>query len=129
MASARTSDHHPIPIQATRSGSALITLPSPRTSPTSRLCTPRVDRLVSVPAMSFPIRADRLDGQLGDPQIGLPVTAAHADAADAFTVDQHRHAAFHGRPPFRSGGKRKSDRMADVEVLTGRAFGRGRTPV
>src|SRR6185436_5630056 len=109
MASARTSDHHPIPIQATRSGSALITLP--------------------FPAMSFPMRADRLDGQLGDPQIGLPITAAHADTADTFAVNQHRHAAFHRRPPFRSGGERKSDRMADVEVLTGRAFGRGRAPV
>ena len=36
---------------------------------------------------SFPFRADRLHGHFGDPQIGLPVAAAHADAADAFAVD------------------------------------------
>src|SRR6185369_8374654 len=109
MASARTSDHHPIPIQATRSGSTLITLPSPKT-------------------MSFPLRADRLHGQLGDPQIGLPIAAAHADAADAFAADQHGHAALHRRPAFRSGGEREANRMADVEVLAGSALRRGRTP-
>jgi len=75
--------------------------------------------------MSFPIRADRPDGHFGDPQIGFPITAAHADIADTLAVNQHRHAPFHGRPSFRSGGERKSNRMADVEVLTGRAFGRG----
>ena len=36
---------------------------------------------------------------------------------------------FHGRPSLRSGGERKTDRVADVEVLTGRSLGRGRAPV
>src|SRR5262245_55531125 len=114
MASARTSDHHPIPMQATRSGSALITLPSPKTlvSPKAEL----VGRLRSL--MSFPVRADRLDRFLRKPQIGLPITAAHADAADTLAINQHRHAPFHRSPPFRPGGERKSDRMAHVEVLT-----------
>ena len=69
---------------------------------------------------------DRLDRRLGDAHVGLPVAAADTDAADALAVDQHRHAALHGGPALRPGGERKPDRMADVEVLAGRALCRGR---
>src|SRR5437868_2035547 len=83
MASARTSDHHPIPIQATRSGLALTTLPSPR---------PRSSAGFSPCYPSFPTRADLLAGHLGDTQIGFPITPAHADTADI--IVRHRNASF-----------------------------------
>src|SRR5204863_3597905 len=42
----------------------------------------------------LPTHPDRFDGRLGDAQISLPVAAADPDAADAFAVNQHRHAAL-----------------------------------
>src|ERR1700754_2620881 len=110
MASARTSDHHPIPMQATRRGPALTTFVLPR-------------------ALLFPAQPDRLDGRFCNAQISLPVAAADADTADAFAVSRHGHTALHGGPSFRSGSKCKTDRMAHVEVLTGGTLCRGRTPV
>src|SRR5450432_682075 len=121
MASARTSDHHPIPMQPTRSGLVLTTLSLPRAA---------VGGLSSDgPARPLlPAQPDRLHSRLGNAQIGLPVAAADPDTADTLAVNQHRHTALHGGPSFRSGGERKADRMADVEVLAGGSLGRGRAP-
>src|ERR1700680_5067654 len=122
MASARTSDHHPIPTQATRRGLALTNFP-----------LPQAEVAVVVPSRTkpllFPAHPDRLDSRLGDAQISLPVTAADPDAANAMAVDQHGHTALHGCPPLRSGGERKTDRVAHVEVLTRRSLRRSRAPV
>jgi len=50
----------------------------------------------------------------------FPVTAAHPDAANTLTINQHRHSTLHGRPSFPVlRAERKTDRMAHVEVLTG----------
>src|SRR5215468_5723629 len=121
MASARTSDHHPIPIQATRSGSALTTLslPQPET------CL----RLVVSHLLLFPAHPDRFDRRLGDTQIGLPVAAAYPDAANTLAVNQHGHPALHRGPTLGTCSKRKADRMAHVEILAGCALCRGRAPI
>src|SRR5262245_43668020 len=121
MASARTSDHHPIPIQATRSGSALtiLSLPQPET------CL----RLVATHVLLFPAHPDRLDRGLGDTQLSLPVATAHADAANTLAVNQHGHPTLHRGPTLRPCGKRKTDRMAHIEILAGRPLGRGRAPI
>src|SRR5262249_58879401 len=100
MASARTSDHHPIPIQATRSGSALTILSLPRTE---------IAWCVSLWTMPlFPTHSDRLDRRLGDTQICLPVAAAHADTANALSVNQHGHATLHGGPSLGPCSERKT---------------------
>src|SRR5258705_4849731 len=124
MASARTSDHHPIPMQATRRGLALTT--SPSRGLRSQFCG-----LVSDEAtrLLFPAHPDRLDSRLGDAQIGLPVAAAHPDTANTLAVNQHRHTTLHGCPSLRSGGERKTERVAHVEVLTGSFLRRGRAPI
>src|ERR1700726_2814344 len=124
MASARTSDHHPRPMQATRRGLVRTTFPL-------RLAENAVCGLVSDQAtrLLFPAHPDRLDSRLGDAQISLPVAAAHSDAADTLAVNQHRHTPLHGGPSLRSGGERKTDRMGYVEVLTGRSLRRGRAPI
>jgi len=46
-----------------------------------------------------------------------PIAAAHPDAADAFALDDHREAAFHGGPPLGARGEREPDRMGDIERL------------
>src|SRR5713226_3031359 len=120
MASARTSDHHPIPMQATRRGPALTTFALPQADRSCGLVPDEATRLL------FPAHPDRLDSRLGDAQISFPVAAAHADTANTLAVNQHGHATFHGRPSLRSGGERKTDRVAHVEVLTGRSLRRGR---
>src|SRR6267154_5711174 len=160
MASARTSDHHPIPMQATRKGLVLTTFALPLSPSHFRLLGPRSQLVVSSRTnpracsildltrfldanrfpprikvrgwlllentLFFPAHPDRLDSRLGDAQIRLPVAATDPDAANTLAVDQHRHTTFHGRPSLRSGGERPTDRLAHVEVLTGRSLGRGR---
>src|SRR5450631_4009519 len=114
MASARTSDHHPIPMQPTRRGVVLTTFSLPSTWVAG--CAPvwsETTRLL------LPTGTNRLDGRLGYAQIRLPVTAADANPANTFAADQHRHTTFHGCPPLRPGGECKTDRMAHVEILTG----------
>src|SRR5713226_2923578 len=102
MASARTSDHHPIPMQATRRGPALTTFALPQAEiAVCGLVSDEATRLL------FPAHPDRLDSRLGDAQIRLPVAAADPDAANTLAVDQHRHTALHGGPSLRSGGERK----------------------
>src|SRR6266849_40246 len=76
-----------------------------------------------------PRGADRLDGFARDAGVSLPIAATHTDAADAFALDDHREAAFHGGPPLGAGGERQPDRMGDIERLRLRAPGRGRTLV
>src|ERR1700733_6860395 len=85
MASARTSDHHPSPMQATRRGLVRTTFPL-------RLAENAVCGLVSDQATRrlSPAHPDRLDSRLGDAQISLPVAAAHPDTANTLAVNQHR---------------------------------------
>ena len=113
MASARTSDHHPIPMQATRRGPALTTFALPRHSlPADGLRTAYFQLARSTPRP--PLRcANRSPSRRRSPR-----------RRRSLAVDQHRHAALHSGPSLRSGGERKADRMAHVEVLTGRALAR-----
>src|SRR5258708_29836664 len=64
-----------------------------------------------------PCGADCLDGFACDAGVSLPIAAAHPDAADAFALDDHREAAFHGGPPLGARGEREPDRMGDIERL------------
>src|SRR5208282_2254774 len=91
IASASTSDHQPMPMDATRSGSA---------------------------AMAC---ADRFDRLLRDALVRRPVAAGDADAADAFAVGDDRATAFHRGPSFRAGGERQPKRVNDIELLALRA--------
>src|SRR5260221_1625938 len=72
--------------------------------------------------VSFPSRADRLDRGLGDLQVGLPIAATDADAADTFAVRQDRHAALHGGPALGTGGECESERVGHIEILADRSF-------
>ena len=95
MASASTSDHQPMPMQATRSGSFAMSATS----------------LVSIFQVA-PIASTASCAML---QVGRPVAAADADAADAFAVDQDRarrlpsrsSAPARRRAPARARGRRR----------------------
>src|SRR3954469_907428 len=93
IASARTSDHHPMPIQATRSGSKPI--------------------IVDL----FPACPNCRHRSLRNAQIGLPIAPAHADCADALAIQQNRHASLHCGPAVRPCSERQPDRMHHVEML------------
>src|SRR4051794_40342038 len=93
IASARTSDHHPMPTQATRSGSKPI--------------------IVNL----FPACPDCRHRSLRNAQIGLPIAPAHADCADTLAMQQNRDASLHCGPAIRPGGERQSDRMHHVQIL------------
>src|SRR5688500_6171156 len=54
----------------------------------------------------------------GYPLVELPVTAGHADAADAFFARHDRPAAFHRGPALRAGGEGETERMRGVESLS-----------
>src|SRR5208282_2267929 len=99
IASASTSDHQPMPMEATRNGST---------------------------AMAG---ADRFDRLLRDALVRGPVAAGNADAADAFAIGDDGTTAFHRGPPFRAGGERQPQRMNDIELLPLRAARGGRTLV
>src|SRR5262245_60471174 len=111
-----------MPIEATRSGLCSMTSPTPaglrKTWPRAR-----------PPCWLFPAGPDGFHAGLGDTQIGFPIAAAHADAAETVAVDENGHTAFHRRPSFRSRRQRQTDGVADVEVLTNGALGRGRTSI
>src|SRR5438309_4766270 len=96
MASARTSDHQPIPMQATRSGSNAIGL--------LRACARG--------------SADGFDRFARDALVGRPVGAAHADPADAFAFHENRATAFHRGPAPGARREREPERMRYVEGLS-----------
>src|SRR5688500_6931102 len=80
------------------------------------------------PRDAFPLHltrlgADRFHGHLCDPLVGLPVTSAHTNTANALTVEQIRHSSLHGRPAGGSGGQSESQRMRHVNRLADGAFG------
>src|SRR5688572_15042172 len=82
------------------------------------------------PRDAFPLHltrfgADRFHGHLCDSLIGLPITSAHTNTANALTVEQDRHSTLHGRPAGGAGGQSQSQRMRHVKRLTDRAFGAG----
>src|SRR3954470_1031233 len=96
IASASTSDHHPIPMQATFISSLLGTRPGKRSG-----------------------------GFLRDALVELPIAAGDPDAADAFAPGQDRGAAFHRGPALGPGGEGKAERVGDVERLADCPFGSG----
>src|SRR5712691_4763458 len=106
MASARTSDHQPIPIQATRTGSNAI-------------------RLLRACARGS---ADGFDRFARDALVGRPVGAAHADPADAFAFHENRATAFHRGPAPGSRREREPEGMGHIERLPLRAV-RGGGPL
>src|SRR6266478_7720960 len=90
-ASASTSDHQPMPTTATRSLRASAGPPFDSVMTLLACCA-------SVGVLRRPCGADRLDGFARDAGVRLPIAAADPDAADAFALDDHREAAFHGGP-------------------------------
>src|SRR5436190_1268163 len=88
IASASTSDHHPMPMQATVTGSS---------------------------AMSG--CADRRGCRLRHTLVELEAATAHADAADAFAVDDDRAATLHRGPALLTGREREPDGVRHVERL------------
>src|SRR6266849_8060940 len=121
-ASASTSDHQPMPITATRSLRV-------SAGPGFDCVMTLLACCASMLALRGPRRADRLDGFARDAGVSLPIAAADPDAADAFSLDEHREAARHGGPPLRARSERQPDRVGDIERLRLRAPGRGRTLV
>lgn len=77
----------------------------------------------------FPDCADGFHRCLGDTQVSLPITATYSNATNTLAVDQDWHATLHGRPPVWTGSERKANRMARIEVLTGRTLGRSRASI
>src|SRR5262249_47717727 len=65
--------------------------------------------------LGVPPRADRLDRRARNLFIRRPVAAGHADATDAFTIHDHRCAAFHRGPALRAGREREPERMRHIE--------------
>ncbi len=105
MASARTSDHQPIPMQATPS-----------------------DRHSSLPlrwlAVVIPTSLrSTSDGHLRRSANRSPNRRRlrRRRWRDASAVNQHQHAPSLRRPPFRSGGERQPDRALTSRSATGRA--------
>src|SRR5262245_61660319 len=92
-ASASTSDHHPMPMHATRTGSPAISF-----GLSSCFRTLHKGELSS---QLLPARADRLHRCARNLLIRRPVAARHPDAADALAADEHWRAAFHRGPALR----------------------------
>src|SRR6266478_430741 len=115
-ASASTSDHQPMPTTATRSLRA-------SAGPGFDSFMALLACCASMGALCGPCGADRLDGLARAAGVCLPVAAADPDAADAFALDDHREAAFHGGPSLGARGERQPDRMGDIERLRLRAPG------
>src|SRR6266567_1294642 len=90
IASASTSDHHPMPMQATVTGSN---------------------------GISFLASADRRGCRLRHTLVELEAATAHADAADAFAVDDDRAATLHRGPALLTGREREPDGVRHVERL------------
>src|SRR6202163_1298892 len=109
IASASTSDHHPMPMQATRNG-------APDIFPPLRPFQPFLLCLFCGISL-FPARADRFDRRLRDLFVCRPIVAADPDTADAFSVEDDRIAPFHGGPAFGAGRERQTQRMRDIERL------------
>src|SRR5437867_7512198 len=106
MASARTSDHQPIPIQAARSGS----------------------NAIGLLRAAARVGADGFHRFAGDALVGRPVGAAHAAPADAFAFHENRAAAFHSGPAPGARGEGEPEGMGDIERLPLRAV-RGSGPL
>src|SRR5215472_7894873 len=109
IASARTSDHQPMPTHPTRTGSnAIFSRPK------------AIRRLLVVDA---PTCADRFDRLTRDALVELESAAADSDTADAFAIDDDRAASFHRGPSIRPRREREADDVIRIERLPLRALG------
>src|SRR5215472_661101 len=112
IASARTSDHQPMPTHPTRTGSnAIFSRPK------------AIRRLLVVDA---PTCADRFDRLARDALVELESAAADSDTADAFAIDDDRAASFHRGPSIRPRREREADDVIRIESLRLGASGAGR---